>query len=77
MVSSDIFHKRLDAVIKTVHGVTWIAEDALAKGDEEISHDVAVLSLLQTAQSTNLKFNPDKIEFKTKECRFSLGSYSP
>ena len=46
-VSLDVFQERLDAVIKTVTGVTDIADDALAKGDHEISHDVAVLSLLE------------------------------
>ena len=65
---SDVFQERLDAVIKTVPGVTGIADDLLAKEDDEISHDVAVLSLLKTAQSTNLKFNPDRIQFKMKEC---------
>ena len=33
-------------------------------------HDVAVLSLLKTALGNNLKFNPEKMWFKTKECRF-------
>ena len=34
------------------------------------SHNIAVLSLLETAQSNNLKFNSDKIQFKMKECKF-------
>ena len=40
---------RLDAVIKMIPGVTGIADDVLAKGDSEISHDITVLSLLETA----------------------------
>ena len=70
LVSSDIFQERLDAVIKTVPGVTGIADDVLAKGDDETSHDVPVLSLLKTAWSNNLKFSPDKVQFKTIECKF-------
>ena len=54
-VSSDIFHERLDMVIKVVPEVTGIADDVLAKGDDEISHDVAVCSLLETVPSNNLK----------------------
>ena len=55
--------------MKTVPGITGI-DDVLAKGDDETSHDVAVLNLLKTAQSNNLKFNPDDIQFKMKECEF-------
>ena len=69
-VSSDVFQERLDAVIKTVPGVTGIADDVLAKGDNEISHDIAILSMLEMAQSSDLKFNPDKIEIMMKACRF-------
>ena len=35
-----------------------------------MSHDAALLSLLETAQSNNLKFNPNKIEFKMKKYKF-------
>ena len=66
-VSFDIFHERLDAVIKTMLGITGIADDVFAKGDKKISHDVAVLGIVKMVQSNNLKFNPDKIQFKTKE----------
>ena len=56
-------------------GVTGIADDVLAKGDDETGHDVTFLSLLETAQSNNLKFNPNKIQFKMKECRLSAAIY--
>ena len=48
-VSSDAFQERLDAAIKTVPGVNDKADDVLTKGDNEISHNVAVLNLLKTA----------------------------
>ena len=53
-----------------VPGVTYKAVDVLAKGDYKTSHDVAVFSLLKTAQSNNLKFNSNKIHLKMKECKF-------
>ena len=62
MSSSDIFKERLDAVIKMVRGVTGIGDYVLAKGNIETSHDVAVFSLLETTQSDNLKFKPNKIQ---------------
>ena len=70
MVSSDVFQERINAVIKTVLCITGIADDVLAKWNDETRHDVAVLSLLKTAQSKNLKLNPNKIQFKMKECQF-------
>ena len=69
-VSLEVFYERLDVIIKTVPGGTGTADDVLAKGDDEISHDVPVLSLLEMAQSNNHKVNPDKIQFKTNECKF-------
>ena len=70
LVSSDIFMKRLDAVIKMIPGVRSIADNVLAKGNDETSHDVAVLSLLKTTRCNNHRFNPNRIKFKTKECKF-------
>ena len=74
-VSSKVFHVRIGAVIKTVAGLTGTADDVMAKGDNVINHDRAVLSLLETTQNNNLKFNPDKIQFKTSAS--FLGSFSP
>ena len=54
-----------------VPGVTVTADDVLAKRDSEINHYIAVLSLPQTAQNNNLKFNLDKIQFKIRESKFS------
>ena len=57
-VSSYVFQERPDAVIKTVPGVTGIADDVLAKVQSEANHDIAVPSLLETAQNNNLKVIP-------------------
>ena len=65
-VSSDVFQKRLHAVIKTVSGVTVIADDVLAKGESERNYDIAVLSLLETGQNNNLKYDPDKDSIQDK-----------
>ena len=49
--------------------VTGLADDVFAKGDSEIIHDIAILSQPERAQNNNLKFNPDRIHFKTRECK--------
>ena len=69
-ISSDIFHERLHAIFRTVSGFTDIAVDVPAKGNNEMSHHVVVLTLLGTTRSNNLQFNLEKIQFKTKECKF-------
>ena len=69
-VSSYIFQHRLDIVIKIRSGITGIVNDVPAKEDSETNHDIAVLSLLETAFNINLKFNHDKIQLKTRECKF-------
>ena len=51
------FQERLNAIIKTVPGVTGIADDVLAKVNVEMSQDTTVCSLLRTARSDNLNFN--------------------
>ena len=56
--------ERPDAVIKTVPGVTGIADNVLPKGDSKTNHDMAVLSLLETAQNNSLKCNPHRIQDK-------------
>ena len=56
------FHQRLDAIMKIMPGVTDIADDVPSKGDSEMNHDIAVFSLLETAQQDNLKFKHDKIQ---------------
>ena len=48
-------------------GVIGIADDVFAKGNDETSYDGAVLSLLKTTLSSNLTFNPNKIQFKMTE----------
>ena len=69
-VSSDVFQQRLDAVTRTITDVTGIADDCLAKGNTMEQHDVALLTLLMSARMNGIKFNPKKMQFRTKECKF-------
>jgi hypothetical protein len=69
-ISSDVFQQRLDSVIQNIDNVTGIADDCLAFGDTIISHDIALLKLLHSARLNGIKFNPDKMQFRTQECHF-------
>jgi hypothetical protein len=69
-VSSDVFQERLDAVTRTVQGATGIADDCLAIGSSMEDHDVALLTLLETARLNGIKFNARKMQFRTRSCTF-------
>ena len=51
-------------------GVYSIADDMLTHGETEVQHDGRLLTLLETARMKNLSLNPDKIQFKSTDCKF-------
>ena len=69
-VSSDVFQERLDAIISKIKSISNIADDCLVYGKDSQSHDVALLQLLESARLNGIKFNKDKMQFKTEECNF-------
>ena len=54
-------------LLKGVHG---IADDILIHGETKVQHDGRLLTLLQTTRMNNLSLNPDKIQFKSTDCKF-------
>ena len=69
-VSGNVFHKRLDRVIRLVPGVLGIADDIVIHGATENTHDGAVLVLCETARLHNLSLNSKKMQFKSPDCKF-------
>ena len=69
-IASDVFQERLDRVLRLLEGVHGIADDILTHGETEVQHDGRLLTLLETARMNNLLLNPDKIQFKSTECKF-------
>ena len=47
-----------------------IADDILTHGETEVQHNGRLLTLLETARMNNLSLNPDKIQFKSTDCKF-------
>ena len=58
-------------------GVAGIADDVLTKGDSEMSHNIAVISVLETAQSNKLKFNTDKHAAQDYRMQVLLAATNP
>ena len=69
-IASDVFQERLDRVLRLLDGVHSIADDILTHGETEIQHNGRLLTLLETARMNNLSLNPDKIQFKSTDCKF-------
>ena len=69
-IASDVFQKRLDSVLRLLEGIHGIADDILTHGETEIQHVGRLLTLLKTARMNNLSLNPDKIQFKSTDCKF-------
>ena len=57
-------------MLRLLDGVHGIADDILTHGETEIQHDGRLLTLLETARMNNLSLNPDKIQFKSTDCKF-------
>ena len=56
-------------MLRLLKGVHGIADDILTHGETEVQHDGRLLTLLKTARM-NLSHNPDKIQFKSTDCKF-------
>ena len=69
-IASDVFQERLDRVLRLLEGVHGIEDDILTHGETEVQHDGRLLTLLETARMNNLSLNPDKIQFKSTNCKF-------
>ena len=69
-IASDVFQEWLDRVLRLLDGVHGIADDILTHGETEVQHDGRLLTLLETARMNNLSLNPDKIQFKSTDCKF-------
>ena len=65
-----MFQERLDRVVRLLEGVHGIADDILTHGETEIQRDRRLLTLLEMARMDNLSLNPDKIQFKSTDCKF-------
>ena len=69
-IASDVFQERLDRVLRLLEGVHGITDDILTYRETEVQHDDRLFTLLETARMNNLSLNPDKIQFKSTDCKF-------
>ncbi|GBL81461.1 Retrovirus-related Pol polyprotein from transposon 297 [Araneus ventricosus] len=61
--------KRNQKLFGDIEGVE-IYFDGIVAGNDEASHDAIVLKVLEGARSVNIKFNPDKLQYKVSEVKY-------
>ena len=77
-VAGDVFQERIDRVLRSVPNSAGIVDDILCHGNEETTHDAAVITLLETARANNLTFNANKFVFKSQPgTRWTLKKRKP
>ena len=76
-VSGDVFQERIDRVLKSVPNSVGIVDDILCHGNEETTHDAAVITLLERVRASNLTFNANKFVFKSQDRAFFGGNLTP
>ena len=69
-IANDVSQERLNRVLRLLEGVHGIPDDIITHGETEIQHDGRLLTLLETERMNNLPLNPDKIQFKSTDCKF-------
>ena len=63
-------------MLRLLKGVHGIADYILTHEETEIQHDGKLLTL-QTARMNNLSLNPEKIQFKSTDCKFFGHTLNP
>ena len=77
-IASDVFQEWLDRVLRLLDGVhSGIVDDILTHGETEVQHDGRLLTLLKIAWMNNLSLNPNKIQFKSTDCKFFRHRLTP
>ena len=57
-------------MLRLLEGVHGIADDIHTHGETEVQHGGRLLTPLETARMNNLSLNPEKIQFKSTDCKF-------
>lgn len=69
-VSGGVFQEKMDAIFGNLEGLSGIADDTFIHRESEVAHDHHIINDLETARRNNVKFNPDKFQYKVKEVSF-------
>ncbi|GBL65032.1 Transposon Ty3-I Gag-Pol polyprotein, partial [Araneus ventricosus] len=66
----EIFQKRNQKLFGDIEGVEIYFDDIIVAGNDEASHDAIMSKVLERARSVNIKFNPDKLQYRVSEVKY-------
>ena len=77
-IAGDIFQRKLDQCFGHLHNVIVIADDIMVVGKQQNhkDHDLALITLLDTARKCNVHLNYEKLQYKQKEVKFFRETYT-
>jgi hypothetical protein len=68
--AQDIFQKKVDEAFGDLPGVTGIADDIVISGKTRDEHDKNLKAVMELAQETGVRFNPDQRQIARTELSF-------
>ena len=75
--TGDVFQEKMDTVFEKRDGLSGIADDTLVYGKSEVEHDQHILNVLETARDNNIRFSPDKFQFRVDQTSFFGYTWTP
>lgn len=69
-ISPEIFQKRMVQIFGDIPGVFVYFDDLGIVASDEEEHDKILNTVLERARSNNVKFNPEKIQYRQSEVKF-------
>ena len=66
----EVFQKKNEVLFGDIDGVEVIFDDIIVAAQDEKEHDEIMAKLLERAKAENVKFNPDKLQYKVKEVKY-------
>lgn len=66
----EMFQRKMVEIFGDISGVTVYFDDVLISGDTEDDHDMAMQEVIKRAWKNNIKFNPEKIQYKEHKVIF-------
>ncbi|GBL80157.1 Transposon Ty3-I Gag-Pol polyprotein [Araneus ventricosus] len=66
----EIFQKGNQKLFGDIEGVEIYFDDIIVVGNDEASHDAIMSKVLERARSVNIKFNPDKLQYRVSEVKY-------
>lgn len=68
--ASEVFQKKNQQIFGDIKGVNMIADDMIIAAENNDEHDAIVRKVMTRAREQNVKFNPNKVQFKVDTVQY-------